>query len=162
MFDFTLMQLVRDIIIICASLGCVLLLGLFGIVAHYSLHQKKVPFLSLFTTQKLLSAAVVGTATCLGYFAHGWFTSPNMFFVSVIILLITALTFLISNEARIYGRGLGAYIKAELRRPFFGYGVLVVGLFFATYGCRLVVVKMTLALCYALVIARLFLRSDPR
>lgn len=57
--------------------------------------------------------------------------------------------------------GLGYFVK-EFQRPIVGYGVVTLALFFSVYGSRLVVVKMVLALCYAFVIARVFLRSDPR
>lgn len=55
-----------------------------------------------------------------------------------------------------------SYIQQEFKNPYVFYTVLTLGLFFSVYGTRLVVVRMVLALCYAFVIARIFLKSDPR
>lgn len=55
-----------------------------------------------------------------------------------------------------------SYVRQEFKNPYVFYTVLTLGLFFSVYGTRLVVVRMVLALCYAFVIARLFLKSDPR
>lgn len=54
------------------------------------------------------------------------------------------------------------YIRQQFKNPYVFYTVLTLGLFFSVYGTRLVVVRMVLALCYAFVIARIFLKSDPR
>lgn len=58
--------------------------------------------------------------------------------------------------------GLWAYIRQQFKNPYVFYTVVTLGLFFSVYATRLVVVRMLLALCYAFVIARIFLKSDPR
>lgn len=99
MFDFTLFQFLRDILIVAACFGVLTALALMVLAVRYRSHKEE---------------------------------------------------------------RLADYLKKEFKRPIVFYGVLALALFFAVYASRLVLVRMLLALCYAFVIARVFLRSDPR
>lgn len=78
------------------------------------------------------------------------------------VMAVIAVLFLAFKHRRDKEKPFWSYVRQEFKTPFIAYGVLTLGLFFAVYGCRLVVVRMILALCYAFVIARIFLKSDPR
>lgn len=86
-------------------------------------------------------------------------TSLSLIIIHGLALLLAWVSFKLKKIEKISFK---EYFMPIYKRPLVTYGLLAFALFFAVYLSKLVVIRMLLAICYAFILARAFLSSDPR